>query len=362
MKKVLAVLLAMFLLVGCSDGAKGDGDKKNDKLKIVGIVNGNLGDKSFFDSVKAGLDELNERDNIETKIIETGYDKTKWEPALLDACDADYDIIVAGTFNMAEHISKAAAQYPKKKFILFDTSVDFKDGKNKNVYTVEYKQNEASYVAGAIAAKMSESGKVGFLGGMDIPVINDFLVGYVTGVQHVNQEGKVAISYIGSFDDAGKGKELGFAQLNNGIDVVFPVASTAGNGALEAVLEKSKDKKVYAIGVDSDQAMLFKEAGDTDKANLIATSVLKNVGKSIVRAVDLELKGELTWGKGERLGFKEGMVGLAKNEIYKKVVPEEIQKYADELEKEIVDGKIEVKTAFGMEKKELNDIREMARP
>ncbi len=368
MKKILVMLLAlsMFMLVACSggqteskpadDGAKaGEGDGK---LKVVAVINGNLGDKSFFDSVDMGLKELGERDNVETKLIETGYDETKWEPALLDASESDADIIVTGTYQMADYVTAAAKQFPDKKYIIFDTTVDFSDGQNKNVYAIEYKQNEASYLAGAIAATMSETGKIGYVGGMDIPVINDFLVGYIEGAQYVNGDVKVAISYIGDFADSGKGKEMGFAQLNQGVDVIFPAASTAGNGALEA----AKEKGVYAVGVDSDQAVLFRDAGDEELANLITTSVLKDVGHSIVRAIDLDAEGKLPWGSGERLGFKEGAVGIAKNDIYNVVVPENARKLADELEEKIKNGEIEVKSAFGMDADALNEIRDAVKP
>ena len=362
--KTIASVLLTISLVACSSGNKEtaktteESNETKEKLKIIAIVNGTLGDKSFFDSLKEGMDELAKRDNIETKVVETGFDETKWEPAILDASDADYDIIVAGTWQMADYVSKVAEQYPDKKYIVYDTAVDYTDGKNKNVYSIEYKQNEGSYLAGAVAAKMSKSGNIGYIGGMDIPVINDFLVGYIEGAQYVNKDIKVAVSYIGNFSDAGKGKELAFAQFNQGVDVVFPAASTAGNGALEG----AKEKGVYSIGVDSDQAVLFKEAGDTDMANLIATSVLKEVGTSIVRAIDLELEGKLPWGAKEVLGIKEGAIGIAQTEIYQSVVPEDVKKLVTELEGKIKSGEITVKSAFGIEPEELNEIRNSVKP
>lgn len=358
----LAIILVLALvLVGC--GGKGEEDKTDDvkpddgKLKIVAIVNGNLGDKSFFDSLEEGLKAL-EKEGYTTKVIETGFDETKWEPAIVDVSEEDWDVIIAGTWQMADHVSKVAEEYPDKKYIVYDSSVDFEGGKNSNVYTIEYKQNEGSFLAGAAAAELSESGILGYIGGLDIPVINDFLVGYIAGAQHVNPDIKVATSYIGNFEDTGRAKELGFAQFNLGVDIVFPAASIAGNGALEA----AKDNSLRAIGVDSDQSLLYEEVNDEVMAELIITSVLKEVGNSIIRAIKLYEKDELPWGSGEVLGIEEGAIGIAKNKYYEKSVPGDVKELIEELELKIKSGEIEVPTSFGMTAEELNDLRNTLKP
>lgn len=358
---MLALLTMLLVLTGCAakEGDGGSNTDTEDKLKIVAIVNGTLGDKSFFDSLNEGMNTLKEKhNNIEVKVIETGFDETKWEPAVIDASEEDWDIIIAGTWQMADYVSKVAEQFPDKKYIVFDTTVDFTDGKNKNVYTMEYKQNEGSYLAGAVAATLSKTGKIGYVGGLDIPVINDFLVGYIRGAQHVNPDIKVASSYVGNFADTGKAKELGFAQQSLGVDVIFPAASTAGNGALEA----AKEKGLYGIGVDSDQALLYKEANDETMASLIVTSVLKEVGNSVIRAVELEMEGKLTWGQGEILGIKEGAIGIAKNEYYDAVVSAETKALVDELTSKIESGEIVVDSAFGLSAEQLNEIRNSVKP
>lgn len=357
-KIVVVSLLAFAMLAGCAKEESPDKPDGEDELKILAIVNGTLGDKSFFDSLNAGLAVLEARDKITVKVVETGFDETKWEPALLDASEEDWDIIVAGTWQMADYVSKVAEQFPEKKYIVFDTTVDYEGGKNSNVYSMEYKQNEGSYLAGAVAAKVSEKGIIGFVGGMDIPVINDFMLGYVDGAQYVNPDVKVAVSYIGNFSDTGKAKELGLAQINLGAEVIFAAASTAGNGALEA----AKDNNVIMVGVDSDQAALYIESGDNTMANLIYTSVLKEVGNSVIRAVDLYLKNELPWGKSEVLGIKEGAIGIAKNEVYEKQVPAEVKALIVELEDKIKGGEITVKTAFGLTAEELNKARDSVKP
>lgn len=365
MKKILALLCVFALVVGslaaCGEKTTTETSTtapEGKQLKIVSIVNGNLGDKSFFDSVDNGLKMIKDEYGFETKLIETGYDETKWEPALLDVCEEDWDIVIVGTWQMAGYLEKAAKEYPDKKFIIYDTTVDYTKDTFPNIYSITYKQNEGSFLAGAVAAKLTKANNIGFIGGMDIPVINDFLVGYIQGAQQVNPDIKVATSYIGNFSDAAKGKELAFAQYGTGTDLIFSCASTAGNGALEAAKEKGN----IAIGVDSDQAMLFKEAGDEDLANLIATSVLKRVDVSLKRAIDLELKGELAWGKEEALGIAEDAIGVAKNDIYETVVPQDVRDMVADLEEQIKNGDIAVQTVFGMETDALNQIRDTVKP
>lgn len=198
---------------------------------------------------------------------------------------------------------------------------------------------------------------IGFLGGMDIPVINDFLVGYIQGAKYVDKDIKVAISYIGDFSDSAKGKELALAQYQQGVAIGFNVAGQAGLGQLDAAKEMNR----YVIGVDSDQAMLFAES-DPAKANLIVTSMLKRVDNSLVRAIKLYKEGTLKFGQAEALGLKEDAVGLADNEYYRKLVPEEIRQYIEELKLKIINGEIKVDSALGMDTNKLNEIRNSVKP
>ncbi|MFQ8776978.1 MAG: BMP family ABC transporter substrate-binding protein [Roseburia sp.] len=132
---------------------------------------------------------------------------------------------------------------------------------------------------------------------------------------------KVYVSYIGSWDDTAKGKETAIAQYNQGVDIIFPAAEQAGLGCVEAAAEMGK----YIIGVDSDQAMLF-SGSDEAKANVILSSVLKNVGDSLVRMAEMEEEGTVPYGKCEFLGLKENGAGLADNEYFQKNVPDEIKR------------------------------------
>jgi len=339
---------------------------EEEPLKIVLLINGTLGDKSFFDSAENGMKLIRQEfgDKVQTRTIEMTHDQTKWKPTLLDVSEQDWDIIIVGTWQMVDYLTAIAPKFPDNKYIIFDSSVDYSKGL-PNVHSILFKQNEGAFLAGALAAKVTSSdlplankeNTIGFLGGMDIPVINDFLVGYIQGAKYVDPDVKVAISYIGSFADAAKGKEMALAQYNQGVDIGFNVAGQAGLGQFEA----AKAANRYAIGVDSDQAMLFKDH-DPAKANLIMTSVLKRVDVALLRAVKLHMDGKLPYGAAESLGIKEEAIGLADNEFFQKLVPADIREELSSISERIVSGEIKVDTALGMTTETLNALRDSVRP
>ncbi len=365
MRKWFALLVAVALMGSVLTAGCLGGGADEDKVKVVLLLNGNLGDKSFFDSANAGVLRAEEELGVEVKVIEMGLDQSKWEPALADVSTQDYDLIIVGTWQMTEYLEKIAPQHPDKRYIIFDTAVDYTKADLSNVYSILYKQNEGSFLAGALAAMVTTSDMplanpeklIGFLGGMDIPVINDFLVGYIEGAKYVEPDIKVAISYVGSFGDPAKGKEMALAQYQMGVDIGFNVAGETGLGQLDAAKEMNR----YALGVDSDQALLFKDS-DPEKAGLIVTSMLKRVDNSLYRAIDLYLKGELPFGEAESLGLAEEAVGLADNEYYRQLTTEEMRQTLAEIEAKILSGEITVSTAFGMDSAELDALRNSVRP
>ena len=320
------------------------------KLKVVLYVNGTLGDKSFFDSANAGMQRAVKELGITAKTIEGGYDPARWEPDIAQLSEGDWDIIIAGTWQLQEILEKLAPKNPKKKYITYDTSVTYSKGGLGNVYSILYKQNEGSFLVGALAAIVSKSRMplangqkvIGFLGGMDIPVINDFKVGYEQGAKYIDKDMNVLVSYVGNFADSAKGKELMLAQYDQGADIGFNVAGQAGLGLLDA----ANDKKRYAIGVDSDQYLLLKDS-DPEKASYIVTSMLKNVGASLFRAIKGTMDGTIKYGAAEALGIKEGGVGVAENENFTKLITPAVRNQLKDLEKRILSGQIKVDTAFG---------------
>ena len=202
------------------------------------------------------------------------------EPALLDASESDANLIVAGTFAISETLGEVAKQYPDKKYILYDASLPYEEGGFENVYSILYKQNEGSYLGGVLAAGLLKSGKLpadvgsalGFLGGMDIPVINDFLVGYIAGAQSVTPDIKVAVSYAGSFTDAAKGKELGLAQYRAGVGIGF-TAVVAGVLVWLAVRGNAASAQLGAVFLATQLALSVFSRADYLFTDVAATAV-----------------------------------------------------------------------------------------
>ncbi|MCY1713425.1 BMP family lipoprotein [Caproiciproducens galactitolivorans] len=371
-KRLLSAILVLamsltFVLTGCSSEesqgsaaasgstAQSGTEKAGKKLNVAILLNGTLGDKAFFDSAANGAKMMESELGCTTKVIEMTADETKWLPALTDASEnPDYDIIIVGTWQMAEKLAQIAAQYPDKKYIIFDSSVDYKDGKCKNVYSIEYKQNECSYLAGVAGALSTKTGKIGFVGGMENTVINDFLVGYIQGAKAANPNIKVLTSYVGNFTDTAHAKELTLAQINQGADVVFQAASNAGLGVIDGCTAKGK----FVIGVDSDQALAF-QSSDPAKANAVLTSALKRVDISITKAVKEAQAGTLKFGEAETLGLADNCVGLG---TYNKGVSKDVQDKVTEFAEKIKSGSIKVDTAFGKSTSEIEAVKKSVRP
>ena len=363
-KKLMAVLLIVMLCFSFSSCSKGSDEKANASAaveetktkKATLIVNGNLGDLGFFDSANRGMQRLKNELGIDIHVIETGDDESKWEPALADAADEPGDWIIAVSPSMVEPVEKLAPMYPEKKFILIDNTVS---GSYDNVYCATFLQNEGSYLAGVAAGlQTTPGGTIGFIGGMDIPPINDFLVGYIEGARSVNPDIKVISTYTGDYYDPAKGKEHAIVQFNQGAEVIFAAAGPAGLGSIEAATKMDK----LFIGCDSDQSAAYEANGDMDSANHIITSMIKNVGNAIFDTIKADLEGTLPWGTSRQLGVSAGGVGLAKNAVYEKSFTDEMKATIEEVESKIVSGEIKVSSAIGMSTAELDALRNSVKP
>lgn len=366
MKKFGTLLLVFVLvlsLVACggnesSDGGNGGSGEATDGESVsVALLVGNLGDMSFNDSADRGLKRAVDDLGIEYTVIEYGTDPQNYAPNLIDAGEQGYDIITT-SITLQDAVEAHAPDYPDSTFVIFDGEIDYSAGDYSNVYCITYKANEASYLGGYVSAALSESGVLGFLGGTDQPIINDFLLGFIEGAQEYDPNTKVISTYAGSYTDPSKGKELTIGMINQNADVLFNVAGGTGVGLIEASAENGK----LVLGVDSDQAMMYKEQGQEELASSIPTSVLKNVGDSLYRAVDLYIKGELPIGETENLGIEEGMVGLADNEYYEEMVPAEVREAIKELEAKITAGEIDVSSAIGKTTDEISEVRDAVKP
>lgn len=376
---LLALALAAVMTVsmaGCG-GAPSGGDKDSSGAsgtpdasggedggqKIVYLVNGNLGDKGFYDSAASGIQMMADNLGAETKIIEMGRDETSYESNFLDVSEQDWDLIVCGTFSVSELAQEVAPQYPDKNYLIFDVTVDFDKVTTGNMIGVSYYSNQGAFLSGVLAAKMllqsgdaridSSKKMLGFVGSMDTSGINDFLVGYLEGVKYVDPEIQVLTSYVGSFEDVTKCMEMTTQLYNQGAQIVYAPASQSILGAATAAANSDK----YLIACDQDLYAQLAESDPNLAATILSTS-LKNVGDSLFTAVQGLADGTMTYGNNYTLGLDSGAVGLAKNENYTSIVPTEIQGEIDEVEAKIVNGEIEVASAFNMSTEEVVALRD----
>lgn len=328
-----------------TDGTVGAGASPTgeavEKLRIAMFVNGALGDKSFWDSANAGVRRANTELGAEVRVVEGGFDVSSWEPALRRLAQADYDIILVGTFQMPDIVNSVAPDFPDKKFILFDATVD-----QSNVANISYAQNEGSFLAGVLAGCVANSDlpnvsgdkTVGVVGGEDVAVINDFVVGYEQGAQYVDPEMQVLKAYVGTgapaYNDPAKAKELATAQFSDGASIVFQVAGGSGLGVIDAAKELNR----YAIGVDSNQ--------NGEAPGVVLSSMLKRVDNSVFDLIQMEATGSLRTGKTYLYGIQNDGVGLAEDKYYDQHVPQECKDQVDRAKQDIASKKVRVKSGF----------------
>ena len=362
-KKGIAVLAAAAMVMGltaCGNGETGPtaggtaatrqesdtasqapADQNTEKGRIAYIV-GNLGDKSFNDSGEEGMKTLR-AEGWDCKTVEAG-DETKadkWEDAILDTIEGGYEYIVASS-TYRDILIRLAREYPELKFICFDDAMDEAEIP-ENMAFIFYAQNEGSYMVGQLAAGMSKSKVVAVNVGMDNPVIADFVTGFVNGVQDYDPECKVVKATVGSWTDPAKMKELCLSQARDKkADVFYQVAGGAGGGLFEAC----KELNTWAIGVDSDQYQYYKDSENPELADVIVTSMLKNVGDSFVSFFhDIE-DGKDVWKKVNSLGLKENSVGYVDNDFFEATVPEDVRQKMAEAQGQIISGEKTVKSYY----------------
>lgn len=371
-KKLLLLVIASLagvLLIACSNsasqghsegaGSEETGEETTEEPIEMALIVGNLGDMSFADSANNGMKQIEEKfgDQVHTTVIEFGNDMQVIDSYFLEAADTGYDI-VAMPSQFVEATQIHAPDYPEIDFWLYGTDFDFEQGNYDNVYAMQYRSNEAAYLAGFLEASRSDTGMLGMIGGMDNNVINDFMYGFIQGAQHANPEVQVMTSYIGSFEDTARGKDLALAQYQQGASSVFNIAGPAGVGIAEGAVESNGQM----IGVDSDQAEVFEVEGRTELAEVTPTSVLTNVGASLFLAMEDYLKGDLVMGEQASLGLEEGAVGLAVNDYYNEYYDEDLQAEVDQIEEQIASGEVTVDTVYDLSVDEYQEIRDSVAP
>ncbi|WP_375768054.1 BMP family ABC transporter substrate-binding protein [Archangium gephyra] len=261
-----------------------------------------------------------------------------YEPNLQTLVDEGVSLAIGVGFMLENAVETVAKRNPDAKFLLIDSPLVSADGKPytlPNVRTVMYREEQGSFLVGALAGLASKNNKVGFVGGMEVPLIKKFEAGFRAGVAAVNPKATVLVNYTGSFDNVAAGKQVGQDLINKGADVVYHAAGSDGLGVIQAVKEaRAAGKQVFVIGVDSDQSHLAPEA--------VLTSMLKRVDLGVYEAVRDLSQGKLEGGD-VTLGLKEGGVTYAPVRVDFPGKAEALQK-VEELRAKIVSGELQVPT------------------
>jgi basic membrane protein A len=341
MKKTTLVLLALLLVLGMvSINAMAA-----DPVKVALVLSGFLGDQSFNDSAYQGIMRAKDEFGIEVKVMESKV-PADWEQNLIAMAAADYDLVLAVSTQFQEILKRNAPLFPNTKFGIIDGIVEA-----DNVVSAVFAQNEGSFLAGAAAAMwtkhdeiegVNDKNIIGWVGGMDIPVLHDFLVGYEQGAKYIDPDVKILVSFAGTFNDPVKGKELTLSQYEQGADIVMNVASGTGNGILEA----AKDTGHYAIGVDLNQDGIYPGS--------ILTSMLKRVDVAAYLMVKSVVEDTFQAGEVISMDLSNGGVSLTDMSVMKEALgdqfPDEILTKIQELTRMVKDGEIKVDTYEGFQR------------
>ncbi len=295
---------------------------------------GGRGDKSFNDAAYAGLERAQKEIGVPFATLETGEGADR-EAQMRQLAAGGNQLVFGVGFLFSDDIYGLAQEFPNVKFACVDYTVKAGQTLPPNLRALEFKENEGSFLVGALAGLLSRTGKVGFVGGMEIPLIKKFEAGYRAGVAAVNPKAEVIVKYAGTqgtaFKDPTKGKELGLAEYNQGADIIFHASGSTGLGVFEAAREKGPGH--YAIGVDSDQ---YAEA-----PGFILTSMVKRVDNAVFQTIRDVKDGQWQGGVHE-FGLKEDGVGWVYDDHNRNLIPESVKARVDSLKAEIVAGRIVV--------------------
>jgi basic membrane protein A len=284
-------------------------------------------DKSFNEAAYSGAERFKKETGIAYREFEVTAEAQR-EQALRNMARRGSTIIVGIGFSQASGMEKVAKEFPTLKFAIVDAVVDL-----PNVSSIVFKEHEGSFLVGMAAAMASKTGKVGFVGGMDIPLIRRFALGYEEGAKYVNPKIEVFQNMTGTtpaaWNDPTRGGELARSQFDRGADVVFAAAGATGLGVLQA----AKDKGRLAIGVDSNQ--------DHIHPGTILTSMIKRVDLAVYETFKRVKEG--LWQPGVRsLGVAEGGVGYSVDQYNRLLMTADMEKRLQEARADIVAGKIKV--------------------
>jgi basic membrane protein A len=313
----------------------------------VGMVYalGGLGDKSFNDAAKRGVVQAEEELGISYAEVqpEAGEEFPQFQRRYAQSTDPNYDLVCCIGFAQQSALAETAPSFPDQNFMLVDAVVD-----EPNVANYVFREEEGSFQVGHLAGLMttrsfdegagetaSDSTNVGFVGGVDAPLIRKFQAGFEAGVNFANSDVDVSTAYAGSFSDSAQGKEIATSMYQSGADIVYHAAGATGLGVFQAAKEQGK----YAIGVDSDQSLT-----EPNFADVIMASMVKRVETPVYESIENVVNGEFNGGSNTTLGLEEDGVACVYGDQLGSAIPQDVKDAVADTRERIISGDIDVPT------------------
>lgn len=332
LKRVLPILMALLLVASFTAFAEGQqegsGEDEDAKYKFGMVTDmAGLGDQGFNDLAWKGLQDIKSNYSAKIDVVES-QEMAQYKPNLSKLAQQGYDLTIGIGFLLINAIEKVANKFPDSNFLLIDEKVKSENG---NLMSIRFKEYEGSFLAGVIAAHMTETGKIGFIGGMELPAVERWHVGFEAGVKAAEPDVKLVSTYVGSFEDPNKAKKLAMTQYNNDVDIIFHVGGQSGLGVIEA--GKELGEGYYAIGSDAKQNHI---APDT-----VIFSVLKGVDAAVYRACERVIEGSFD---GETIALGLEKEGMMISDTADETVPKEILARVDMWREMIINDEFEMPT------------------
>ena len=356
------MLLAVFGLVAaaCGDDDEGEVESSDTTAAGGGSVDagsdvkacevtdtGGVDDRSFNQTAAAGLERAESELGVETDVLES-QSEADFTPNIDALVEAECDLVVTVGFLLGDATQAAAEQYPDTNFAIVDFAYE---EEIPNVRALTFKTDEAAFLAGYLADGMTETGKVGTYGGINIPTVTIFMTGFEAGVEHYNMTKGTQVEllgwssadsdglFTGDFEDQTKGRQTTETLLDQGADIIMPVAGPVGLGTLEAVEAAGGDAKVIWVDTDGCESV-------ADSCELFLTSVQKKMDNAVFDTVEQVVNGEFEGGVYEGTLENEG-VDIAPFHEFETEVPQELKDELEEIRQQIVDGELDPSSMGG---------------
>lgn len=320
-KSILSSVVVLTLLVGCSGGKVEEGKEENKSSVRIGMVTdlGDIDDKSFNQLAWEGIQRANDTFGSTSKYLKPGgKTESEYLKEITNLYDAGIRFIVTPGFSFALPIYTAQSKYPDAKFVIVDSIVhsgDYVDATKENSAAILFKEHEAGFLAGVVAALELKEGEAGFIGGMETESVQKFNWGFQQGIHYANENlgthmnmNPINFIYQGTFSEVAAGQQLSAQMYDRGVKVIFSAAGGVGSGVIKEARERaSKGEEAWVIGVDADQ---YNDGIYEGNKSVILTSAMKRVDHAVFDIIALEEEGKFPGGEVLMYGIENDGVGL----------------------------------------------------